>query len=218
MRRRQFLCGLSGLLAALAAGDGMAADAKTADHAKPLDHGAGDPARLFEALRSAARQGDGRKLAAALSKNSVARLEAVRAAARLNGEADRRLSPAERLAAGALRRAVTPAELNRKNIGDLAADALSRRGAFGRDIEQATLGPVQVRGDRASAPLLAHGQPTLFTADFIREAGQWKVDLGPGIKRGDMMLMGMAMMKGGDEGLIIDSILSRIESRLRAAG
>lgn len=212
MQRRRFLYGLSGLLATLAAGDGAAAGLKS------VDNSASEPARLFESLRDAAQRGDGRKLADALSKNSVTRLEAVRAAARLNGEADRRLSPAERLAAGALRRAVTPAELNRKNIGDLAADALSRRGAFGRDLEQATLGPMQVKGDRASAPLLARGQPTLFTADFIREAGQWKVDLGPGIKRGDMMLMGMAMMKGGDEGVIIDGILSRIESRLRAAG
>lgn len=213
MQRRRFLFGLAGLLTALATGDGKAADAR-----KTADHAAAEPSRLFETLRDAARQGDGRRLADALSKNSVTRLEAVRAAARLNGEADRRLSPAERLAAGALRRAVTPAELNRKNIGELAADALSHRGAFGRDIDQATLGPMQVKGDRASAPLLARGQPTLFTADFIREAGQWKVDLGPSIKRGDMMLMGMAMMKGGDEGVIIDGILSRIESRLRAAG
>lgn len=174
-------------------------------------------AGAFEALRDAARNGDGKRLVAGLSKDTTARLEAVRAAARRPGGAAR-LSPAERLAAGGLRRATTPADLNRKGLDELAAMALSRRGAFGRELDKAGLGPLRVTGDRAAAALLVDKQPTLFSADFVRESGAWKLDLRPALKRGDMLLTGMAAIKGTSEDALIEAILSQMESRMRKTG
>lgn len=177
--------------------------------------------KLFDSLRAAAAKGDGKGLTAGLSTHTLARLEAVRASARHLGggaAATRGLSPAERLAAGGLRRVATPADLNRKGLDDLATAALARHKNLRRDLDKAALGPLRVAGDRASAPLLAEGQPTLFSADFVRDSGAWKLDLGPSLKRGDLLLAGMAAMKGVSEDVLIETILSTVESRLRRAG
>lgn len=194
--------------------------AETAKPAKPADADAADAAavvRLFNAVRDAAVRGDGKRLTAGLSRDTLIRLEAVRQAAR-RPNATAGLSPAERLAAGGLRRAATPADLNRKSLDDLASAALTRRRDLGGELRKAGLGPVRVNGDRASAPLLADKQPTLFTADFVRESGAWRLDLRPALKRGDMLLIGMAAMKGGDENALIDAILGQIDARMRPGG
>jgi hypothetical protein len=174
-------------------------------------------AQAFEALRGAVRSGDGKKLLGGLSRDSLARLEAVRTAARRPG-ADGKLSPVERLAAAGLRRTTTPADLNRKSLDDIAAAAFQRHGAFGRDADKASLGPLRVNGERAGAPLLVDGQPTLFSADFVRESGAWKLDLRPSLKRADMLLIGMAAMKGTSEDALIETILSQTQARMRKAG
>jgi hypothetical protein len=173
--------------------------------------------RLFDALRDAAKSGDGKKLVAGLSRDSLARLEAVRGAARRPG-GDAKLSPAERLAAGGLRKAMTPADLNRNGLDEVAAQTFSRHGVLGRDADKAALGPLRVASERASAPLLLEGQPTLFSADFLKESGGWKLDLRPSLKRADMMLMGMAAMKGTSEDALIEAILARMPTRMRKAG
>lgn len=176
--------------------------------------------KLFDSLRAAAARGDGKGLLAGFSSRSLTRLAAVRdAARRLSGAAvGKGLSPAERLAAGGLRRAVTPADLNRKGLDEMASAALARRAGLRRDLDRMALGPLRTAGDSASAPLLADGQGTLFSADFVRESGAWKLDLGPSVKRGDLILAGMAAMKGVSEDALIDAILAQVESRMRRGG
>lgn len=176
--------------------------------------------RLFDNMRAAAARGDGKGLLAGFSSRSLTRLAAVRdSARRLSGAAaGKGLSPAERLAAGGLRRAVTPADLNRKGLDEMASAALAQRAGLRRDLDRMALGPLRTIGDSASAPLLADGQGTLFSADFVRESGAWKLDLGPSVKRGDMVLTAMAAMKGVSEDAMIDVILAQVESRMRRGG
>lgn len=174
--------------------------------------------RVFDAMRDAAGRGDGKRLTAGLSQETMARLEAVRQAARRSTGTAAGLSPAERLAAGGLKRATTPADLNRKGLDELASAALRRRADFAKELRGAGLGPVKINGDHAAAALLSDRRPTMFTVDFVREAGAWKLDLRPMVKRGDMFLTGMAALKGVPEDALIDAILGQMESRMRQGG
>lgn len=222
MNRRGLLRLTGGLLGAFMAAPwraGVAAPANAPASVPPTPEEAAIR-KLFDGLRVAAAKGDGRALLSGFSGRSLSRLTAVRdAARRLSGAAAAKgLSPAERLAAGGLRRIATPADLNRQELDDMATAALTRRRDLRRDIERMDLGPLRVAGDQASAPLLADGLGTLFSADFVRDAGAWKLDIGPSIKRGDMILTGMAAMKGVSEDALIEAILAQVESRMRRGG
>lgn len=214
MNRRAFIRLAGGVIGAYLAappGLGFAAPA-SADEAAIR--------KLFDGVRAAAAKGDGKGLLAGFSSHSLSRLAAMRdAARRLSGAAAAKgLSPAERLAAGGLRRVATPADLNRKGLDEMASAALARRAGLRRDLDRMALGPLRLAADRASAPLLADGQATLFTADFLRESGAWKIDLSPSVKRGDLILTGMAAMKGVSEDAMIDAILTQVDSRMRRGG
>ena len=224
MNRRAALRLTAGLIAAAWTGairaSAAPANAAPANAAPPnMDEAA--IRKLFDGMRAAAARGDGKGLLAGLSGPSLARLEAVRASARRlggGGGAAKGLSPAERLAAGGLRRIAAPADLNRKGLDEMASAALARRKGLRRDLDRMQVGPLRVDGERASAPLLADGQATLFTADFVRDSGAWKLDLRPNVKRGDLILAGMAAVKGVSEDALIDAILAQVESRMRTAG
>lgn len=222
MNRRGLLRLTGGLLGASVAAlwrTGVAAPANAPASVPPNPEEAAIR-KLFNGLRAAAAKGDGKALLAGFSSRSLSRLTAVRdAARRLSGAAAAKgLSPAERLAAGGLRRIATPADLNRQELDDMATAALTRRRDLRRDVERMDLGPLRVAGDQASAPLLADGLGTLFSADFVRDSGAWKLDIGPSIKRGDMILAGMAAMKGVSEDALIEAILAQVESRMRRGG
>lgn len=222
MNRRGLLRLTGGLLGASVAAlwrTGVAAPATAPANVPPSPEEAAIR-RLFDSLRAAAAKGDGKALLGGFSRRSLSRLTAVRdAARRLSGAAAAKgLSPAERLAAGGLRRIATPADLNRQKLDDMATAALTRRRDLRRDVERMDLGPLRVAGDQASAPLLADGLGTLFSADFVRDSGAWKLDIGPSIKRGDMILAGMAAMKGVSEDALIEAILAQVESRMRRGG
>lgn len=218
MNRRALLRLAGGVIGAYLAAPSRAGVAAPANSPANADETA--IRKLFDGLRAAAARGDGKGLLAGFSSRSLTRLAAVRdAARRLSGAAaGKGLSPAERLAAGGLRRTVTPADLNRKGLDEMASAALARRAGLRRDLDRMALGPLRTVGDSASAPLLADGQGTLFSADFVRESGAWKLDLGPSVKRGDMILAGMAAMKGVSEDALIDAILAQVDSRIRRSG
>lgn len=218
MNRRGLLRLAGGVIGAYLAAPSRAGVAAPANSPPNADETA--IRKLFDGLRAAAARGDGKGLLAGFSSHSLSRLAAVRdSARRLSGAAAAKgLSPAERLAAGGLRRIATPADLNRKGLDEMASAALARRGGLRRDLDRMALGPLRLTADRASAPLLADGQGTLFSADFVREAGVWKLDLGPSVKRGDLVLTGMAAMKGVSEDAMIDAILAQVDSRMRRGG
>lgn len=171
-------------------------------------------AAVFEEARSALAE---RRAAAAvplLSRASVNTLESVRTAARAPGNtAVERLEPAQRFAAMGLRRYLNPAELRRMSLGDLADHAL-KQGWLGPNIvANASLGPVRVRGERASGLLMVDNRPALVPADFVREGGAWRIDLVGVFTFGSQMLKGFAAMSGKDETAYIEELLAKLPAK-----
>ncbi|HEY0832547.1 MAG TPA: hypothetical protein VGE72_01450, partial [Azospirillum sp.] len=109
-----------------------------------------------------------------------------------------------------LRRHVPPAELRRLEVADLADHAMKRGWLGPNVIRQAALGPVRVRGDRASALLLVDSKPALVPADFVREAGGWRIDLTSVFTFGGQMLKGFAAMSGKTEEAYIGDLLDKL--------
>lgn len=168
-------------------------------------------AAVFEAARGALRQGRGSAAVALLSQATVQKLETVRLAAR-NGDpaAIGRLDPGEKFAAMGLHRHLTPADLRRMSLGDVADHAMKQGWLGPNVIARSALGPVRVKGDRASALLLVDNRPALVPADFVREAGGWRIDLTSVFTYGGQMLRGFAAMSGKTEDVYIRDILDRL--------
>lgn len=174
-------------------------------------------AALFEKARGALSQGKGSAVVPLLSQATVQKLESVRTAAR-NGDqmAIGRLEPGEKFAAMGLRRHLPPSELRRMSLGEVADHAVKQGWLGPNVIAQSALGPVRVRGDRASALLLVDNRPALVPADFVREAGGWRIDLTNVFTYGGQMLRGFAMMSGKTEDAYIGEILDRLPAGGRA--
>lgn len=168
-------------------------------------------ATVFETARGALRQGKGAAVVPLLSKATVQKLEAVRTAAR-NGDltAIGRLEPGEKFAAMGLRRHLAPADLRRMNLGDVADHAVKQGWLGPNVIARSALGPVRVKGDRASALLLVDNRPALVPADFVREGGGWRIDLTSVFTYGGQMLRGFAAISGKTEDAYISGILDRL--------
>lgn len=171
-------------------------------------------AAVFERARSALEAKDGASVVALLSRDTVRRLDAVRAAARSTSNAQLNgLEPAERFAALGLRRALTPADLRRKSLADLADHALAKNWLGPNLIGRAALGPVQVRGDRATALVLVNNRPSLVQADFVREDETWKIDLHNMMKLGSTMLQTIAALGGKSESALVDELLRKLPGK-----
>jgi len=174
---------------------------------------------VFEKARGALQQKRGAAVVPLLSQETVRTLETVHAAAR-NGDRVTigRLEPGAKFAAMGLRRHLTPAELGRMNLGDVADHAV-RQGWLGPNIiAQSALGQVRVRGDRASALLLVNNRPATVPADFVRERGGWRIDLTNVFTFGGQMLRGFAAMSGKGEDEYIADILDRMQPGKTEAG
>ena len=176
-------------------------------------------AAVFEKARGALRQGKGAAVVPLLSQATQQKLEAVRVAAR-NGDqvAIGRLEPGEKFAAMGLRRHLPPAELRRMSLGDVADHAVKAGWLGPNVIAQSSLGPVRVKGDRASALLMVDNKPALVPADFVREAGGWRIDLTNVFSYGGQMLRGFAAMSGKTEDAYIGDILNRLPAGGKPSG
>ncbi|HYH18939.1 MAG TPA: hypothetical protein VD995_10015 [Azospirillum sp.] len=175
-------------------------------------------AAVFEQARTALQQGRGAAVVPLLSRATLDKLEAVRRAAKAGDRTSlERLGTGEKFAALGLRRHVPPAELRRLEVGGLADHAL-RQGWLGPNvIQQSTLGPVRVKGDRASALLMVDNKPALVPADFVREAGGWRIDLTSVFNFGGQMLKGFAAMSGKSEEAYIGDLLDKLGAQAKAA-
>lgn len=171
-------------------------------------------AATFDAARSALAEKRGSAVIPLLTRNSVKSLESVRDAARQPGDAPlQRLEPAERFAAMGLRRYLGPAELRRMSVGDIANHALAAGWLGPNVISRSALGPVRVKGDRASGLLMVDNRPALVPADFVREGGSWRIDLASVFTFGSQMLKGFAAMSGKDETAYIGELLDRLPAK-----
>lgn len=168
----------------------------------------------FERARGALGEGKGATVLGMLTKGSVAKLEAVRTAAHAgDGPSLDRLDSAGRFAALGLRRFLSPAELRRMKTADIADVALKKGWLGPNIISQAALGPVRVKGDRANAVILVDGKPSLVQADFVRESGQWRIDLTQLFNTSSAMLSSFAAIAGKDERQFTDELLEKLAKK-----
>lgn len=171
-------------------------------------------ADVFAKAQAALAQRHGAAAVGLLSTGSVARLNAIREAAR-SGDSVRlgRLEPAERFAALGLRRNLSSGELRRMDLGGLADHALEKGWLGPNVIRQAALGPVRVRGDRATALLLVNNRPAIVQADFLREPAGWRIDLTNVLMVGNQFLKGFAAMNNKSEDAYIEELLKKLPVR-----
>lgn len=169
---------------------------------------------VFDRARGALREKRGDAVVALLSQATVQKLESVRAAARAGDTMSiGRLEPGEKFAAMGLRRHLSPSELRRMGLGEITGHALQQGWLGPNVIAQSALGPVRVKGDRASALLLVDNKPALVPADFVREGGAWRIDLTSVFNFGGQMLKGFAAMSGKTEEAYINDLLDRLPSK-----
>ena len=169
---------------------------------------------LFDSARTALAQKRGAAVVPLLSRRSLEKLESVRSAARSGDDAGlAKLEPAEKFAAMGLRRYVSPADLRRMSLGDLADHGMKNGWLGPNVIGSSGLGPVRVRGDRASALLMVDNRPALVPADFVREGGTWKIDLTGVFMFGSQMLKGFAAMSGKSDEAYIQDMLQKLPAK-----
>jgi len=168
-------------------------------------------ADVFEKAQTALEQRRGGTASDLMVMGNLAALEAIREAAR-SGDSIRlgKLEPADRFAALGLRRHLSPTELRRMDLGGLADHALKQEWLGPNVIRQAALGPVRVRGDRATALLLVNNKPAIVQADFLREPAGWRIDLTNVLMIGNQFLKGFAAMNGKTEDAYIEELLRKL--------
>ena len=168
----------------------------------------------FENARAALAARRGAEVLPLLSRESRRRLEEIHRAARTgDGAAMQRLGPGERFAAQGLRRFVKPEELRRMSLGEVADLAIARGWLGPNIIARSSLSRATVVGDRATGRLMVDHKPALVPADFVREGGQWRIDLTMVFTYAGQMLTGMAAMSGKTEAAYIDELLNRLAPR-----
>ncbi|HSK41840.1 MAG TPA: hypothetical protein VK943_18890 [Arenibaculum sp.] len=171
-------------------------------------------AQTFVTARTALQSGDGAGAVALLSEADIGRVERVRDAALAGpGPALDALPPAERLGALSLRHYMEPAEIRRHDAAGLVEHALARGWLDPGTIGRAGLGKVSVKGDRASGALLVDDQPALVPAGFVREGGEWRIDLGQPLQIADALIRTTALLSQRTEDQVVDEILEHLSAR-----
>ena len=166
---------------------------------------------VFTEMRTALTTGNGAAALAQLSRASIARLEAVRNAAKLGSAAPLAgFSPSEKLGVLGLRRHFTPADLRRLKTPDLLNRAITARWVKPDMLRTAELGPVAVSGNHASAPVLVDGKPSLARAEFLRESGQWRLDLARTTASADTLLRVLIPLSGQSEESYLGHLLDHL--------
>lgn len=165
---------------------------------------------VFDQARTALERKDGAAVVPLLSHGSIGKLEAIRDAARGGESGISRMQPAEKFAAMGLRHYVKPAELRRMSLAQLADHGIRQKWLGPNVLAGAALGPVRVRGDHASALLMVDNRPALVPADFVREGGRWRIDLGNVFTYGSALLTTGAAIAGKSDEAFIADLLAKL--------
>ena len=116
-------------------------------------------------------------------------------------------SPGRRLVVMALRHHA-PRFLRREGSPrELAGYALGAGMADRDSLAAIELGDVAVKGERAGGQLFASGLPSGFRADFVREDGAWKLDLGATIDAAGRVVTRAAKAADASEDSVIAGLL-----------
>jgi hypothetical protein len=161
----------------------------------------------FIAARQALLAKDGRSILELLSRDSLTRVERTRKAA-LSGDIAG-LAPSEKFGALGLQRFLKPADLKRMTPAQIVEFGLQNNWLGPNVITQAGMERVSVRGDRASGTLVVNQRPVMVPADFVREDGDWRVDLTRAMDLTDAIVRGTAMATKRSEDAVVREILDR---------
>jgi len=195
----------AGLSAGLPGGVPASAQVHSAQVAATQDVAA--VSETFIAARQALLAKDGRSVLELLSSDSLARVERTRKAA-LNGDING-LAPSEKFGALGLQRFLKPADLKRMTPAQIVEFGLQNNWLGPNIITQAGMEKVSVRGDRASGTLVVNQRPVMVPADFVREGGDWRVDLTRAMDLTDAIVRGTAMATKRSEDAVVREILDR---------
>lgn len=190
--------------------------------ASPALAAAGDPAdrdrravmAAFADAQAVLAAGKGTSAVPMLSRSTRDRLEIIRAEA-VAGDprGNAALGPTDKFAALGLRLHLTPSQLRRMSISDLANQALARRWLGPNVIRGSRIDSVRLDGDRATARLLVNDAPAPLPVEFRREGGTWKIDLTNVAAAGDQMLRLAAITSKRSENETIATILENLSGR-----
>jgi len=177
------------------------------------------PAQARPSDAAQVRQSFARLAAALAARDADAGLHVLSIASLLEWQRDRELalhgaraevaaqSPGRRLVVMALRHHA-PKFLSRDGSPrELVGYALGA-GMASRDLlAMIELGDVAVKGERAGGQLFASGLPSGFRADFVREDGAWKLDLGASIDAAGRVVTRAAKAADASEDSVIAGLL-----------
>ena len=177
------------------------------------------PAQARSSDATQVRQSFARLAAALAARDAGAGLHVLSIASLLEWQRDRELalhgaraevaaqSPGRRLVVMALRHHA-PKFLSRDGSPrELVGYALGA-GMASRDLlAMIELGDVAVKGERAGGQLFASGLPSGFRADFVREDGAWKLDLGASIDAAGRVVTRAAKAADASEDSVIAGLL-----------
>ena len=137
----------------------------------------------FDAYTKAALARDGATASSLVASPVLEFYDQARDAA-LTGTAAqvRRLPVSQQLTVYSMRGELDPAVLRRSSPEELVEAAVDKGLVGEQGIRNLELGDVDVDGDRASAEVAAGGRTAPFRFMFLREGGQWKIDLLPLLK------------------------------------
>lgn len=160
--------------------------------------------QVFAGFRTSFLAADGRGTASALSAATIQYFEELRGLAVSGGPQDFAQRPLlDRLAATLLRVRIPAGQLTRSSSQELAGVAITS-GLIERDLlAHAEIGEVEVGPDTATGVLVDSGEPTRVTFSFLREGGQWKIDLTPLRELADFALVQMARSRGIEEDQLV---------------
>lgn len=173
----------------------------------------------FERLREALARGDGEAAAGLLTDRSFvwfadARQRALGAS---RGELAA-LAAEERLVVLALRHRGASLLRREGQSREVLAGAVASGGLDPSQVRAATLGPVEVDGVRASAPLRAGPLPAGLRAAFAREGGAWKLDLGGTAASLRATIRTAARVTGASEDVVILTLLAAATGQTAGPG
>jgi hypothetical protein len=177
------------------------------------------PAQARPSDAAQVRQSFARFVAALAARDADAGLRMLSMASFSEWEHDRELAlhgmraevaaqpPGRRLVVMALRHHA-PKFLSRDGSSrELVGYALGSGIADRKSLAMIELGDVVVKGDRAGGQLFASGLPSGFRADFVREDGAWKLDLGASIDAAGRVVTRAAKAADASEDSVIAGLL-----------
>jgi hypothetical protein len=177
------------------------------------------PAQARPSDAAQVRQSFARFVAALAARDEDAGLRMLSMASFSEWEHDRELAlhgmraevaaqpPGRRLVVMALRHHA-PKFLSRDGSSrELVGYALGSGIADRKSLAMIELGDVVVKGDRAGGQLFASGLPSGFRADFVREDGAWKLDLGASIDAAGRVVTRAAKAADASEDSVIAGLL-----------